>query len=85
MRNLTDYGSLGAFQGDISPLSSRSVFEVCVLPVLLYGSDNWVLTPALMERLESLQGELAKRMLKWPRHHSNTAACVTVGLQSVRS
>ena len=79
------YGSIGAFQGDLSPLSSRSVYEVCVLPILLYGCENWVMTQALVERLESFQGELAKRILKWPKHHSNTAACVTVGLQSVRS
>ena len=38
-----------------------------------------------METLESFQGELAKRMLKWPKYHPNTAACVTVGVQSVKS
>ena len=34
------YGSIGAFQGDLSPLSSRSVVETCVMPVLLFGSEN---------------------------------------------
>ena len=38
------------FQGDISPLSSKEVIEACVMPVLLYGSENWVLTDVLMER-----------------------------------
>ena len=28
-------GSIGAFQGDLNPLSTRSVIETCVLPVLL--------------------------------------------------
>ena len=65
---------IGVFQGDISPLSSREVIESCVMPVLLYGSENWILTEALVERLESFQGEMAKRVLKWPRHHSNAAA-----------
>ena len=45
------FGSIGICQGDISPLSSREVMESCVMPVLLYGSENWILTEALMERL----------------------------------
>ena len=76
---------VGAFQGDLSPLSSRSVLEVCVMPVLLNGCENWILTQALLERIESFQGELAKRNMKWPRHHSSSAAIVAVGVQSMRS
>ena len=34
------YGSIGVFQGDICPLSSKSVLECCVIPVLLYGCEN---------------------------------------------
>ena len=47
------FSSIGVFQGDISPLSSREVIESCVMPVLLYGSENWILTEALMERLDA--------------------------------
>ena len=54
------FGSIGAFQGDLSPLSSVSILETCVCPILLYGSENWILTETLMKRLESFQGELAK-------------------------
>ena len=43
------------------------------------------MTHALMEKVESFQAELAKRVLKWPKHHSNTAAMVVVGMQTVRS
>ncbi len=68
---------LGAFQGDLIPLSSWSVLEACVIPVLHYGSENWILTENLVDRLEALQAELVKRALKWPKHLSNTAA-VTV-------
>ena len=46
------FGSIGAFQVDISPLSSRSVLESCVMPVLLYGAENWVLTERLVMKLE---------------------------------
>ena len=54
-----------------------------MLPVLLYGAENWILTPVLLGRLERFQGELAKRVLRWPRHHSNTAAVDALGLESV--
>ena len=30
-------------------------------------------------------GELVKRALRWPKHHSNTAAVTTLELESVRS
>ena len=33
------FGSIGAFQGDRSPLSTRSIIETCVVPVMLYGCD----------------------------------------------
>ena len=33
-------GQLGAFRGLPNPLSSRSIVESCILPVLLYGSEN---------------------------------------------
>jgi hypothetical protein len=26
------------------PLSSRSILDVCVMPVLMYGCKNWLLT-----------------------------------------
>ena len=38
------YGSIGAFQGNLNPISSVSVIETCVLPALLYGAENWILT-----------------------------------------
>ena len=65
---------MGAFQSDLSPLSSKSILDACVMPILLYGCENWLMTHALMEKVESFQAELAKRVLKWPKHHSNTAA-----------
>ena len=78
------FGSIGVFQGDIGPLSSREVIESCVMPVLLYGSENWIMTEALMQRLEAFQGELAKRVLKWPKHHSNTAAIATLDVPTMK-
>ncbi len=69
------YWSIGVIQGEISPISSRTILETCVMPILLYGSENWIMTDqGLVDRLEAFQGELAKRVLRWPKHHSNTAA-----------
>ena len=49
------YGSIGVFQGDISPISFRSVLELCVMPILLYGSESWILTGGMVKKLEALR------------------------------
>ena len=36
------------------------------MAVLLYGCGNWIMTDTLWEKLEAFQGELVKRILKWP-------------------
>ena len=79
------YGSLGAFQGDLSPLSTRSTIETCVMPILLFGSKNWIVSGGILEQLESFLGEFAKRALKWTRHFSNTVAMTVLDLDSVPS
>ena len=79
------YGSLSAFQGDLSPLSTRSINETCAMPILLFGSENWIVSGGILDQLESFLGELAKRALKWPRHFSNTSAMTVLDLDSVTS
>ena len=64
-------GQLGAFHG-LNLLSSRSIVESYILPVLLYGFENWVLNRSLIEALESFQAELGRRVLKLPKFSSNT-------------
>ena len=49
------------------------------------GCENWILTEPLCQKLESLQSELVNRMLKWPKHLSNTAALTTLEVPTVRS
>ena len=78
-------GSLGVFHGDLSPLSTRSVIKTCVLSVLLYGSENWVLSDSLSLKLDRLLGDLAKRALKWPKYLSNTAARAALDICLVRA
>ena len=43
------------FEGNLNPLSGRSLFEVCVVPILLYGCENWQLTSTLICQLLSLR------------------------------
>ena len=54
------HGELGAFHGQLNPLSSRSLVETCVMPVLMYGSESWCLNASLLSKLESFQAEVGK-------------------------
>ena len=62
-----------------------SIVETCILPILLYGVENWVLSPESIRMLESFQGEIAKRILQLPKWYSNTAAIVALGQNSLHS
>ena len=77
--------SLGTFQGDLGPLSNRLVVETCVLPVLMYGCENWILSRDDIELLEAFQGEMGKRILKLPKYLSNTAAVTALDWPSMRA
>ena len=55
------------------------------MPILLFGSENWIVSAHNLDRLESFLGELAKRALRWPRHFSNTAAVTALDMESVAS
>ena len=77
------YGGIGVFQGDLSPLSSRSVVEVCVMPILMYGCEDWIVSEELLRRLESFQEEMGKRILGVSRCASNTAVGTVMGWPSM--
>ena len=57
--------ALGSFR-EISVPSLQNQCWNAVSSLLLYGCDNWISTEPLSQKLESLQSELVKRMLKWP-------------------
>ena len=79
------YGSMGLFQGDLSPLSGRSMVDTCILPILMYGAENWCLSQNSIQVLDSFLGELSKRLLKLPQWYSNTPACIAAGQRSARA
>ena len=39
-RSFILFGSIEAFQGDLSPLSTRSIVKTCVVTLLMYGCEN---------------------------------------------
>ncbi len=43
------------------------------------------MSESLLDKLDSFLGEIAKRALGWPKHHSNTAALVALDMMSARS
>ena len=46
------FGKIDAFQGHLNPLSAVNIFETCVIPVLLYGCDTWLLDSSTILLLE---------------------------------
>ena len=70
-RAFFSFGSIGVFHGNLNPLSSRSVVETCVMPILLFGSECWYLSHPTLDELEQIQCSIGKRILRLSRFHSN--------------
>ena len=69
-------GSLGIYHGKQNPLTASEVVQACVLPVCLYGGENWLLTNTLLQTLEAFQAEIGKRILNLPKHFANICPLV---------
>ena len=74
------FGAMGAFHGQ---LSERSIYEACVIPVLLFGCENWMLTDSMLHQLESFQGEIGRRILKLSKYHSTLSTRLALRWPSV--
>ena len=77
-------GAIGAYQGELNPLSSRSIYLTCVSPVLLYGSENWILNDSNISDLEVFQAQMGKKMLRLSRFHANVLPSLALHLPSVK-
>ena len=71
-------GSTRAFHGDLNPLSSSNIFETCVLSVLLFGCETWLLDSSCIQSLEKFQCERGRRILKLSKFHANDT--IRIGL-----
>ena len=76
-------GSSGGFLGYSNPLSAREVLEICIIPTLLYGAENWILDEGCLALLECFQAEIGRRILKLSRYHSRLAVQIGLSLPSV--
>ena len=75
----------GVFHGTLNPLSSRNIVEHCVVPCLLFGAESWILNASLLQKLESFQAELAKRILRLHSRTANNTAPMALQWPSVRA
>ena len=75
----------GVFHCTLNPLSSKSIVEHCVFPCLLFGTKTWILNSTLLQKLESFQAELAKRILRLPACTSNNTALMALQWPSMRA
>ena len=78
-------GSIGCFQGKTNPLTSKSVFEIFVIPTLLYGCETWILTDALVSKLENFQSEIGRHILKLGKYHNDLAPIIGLHLPSIKA
>ena len=74
---------MGTFHGKLNPISSKTIFDTCVVPILLYGCENWILTSSSLDRLEAFQGEIGRRILKLSKFHSSLSTRLALRWPSV--
>ena len=79
------FGGMGAFQGELNPLSGRAIFKTCVVPILLYGCENWIQTEDMLLTVERFQEEIGRRILKLSRFHSALVVRVLLQWPSVQT
>ena len=77
------FGAMGTFHGKLNPISSKTIFDTCVVPILLYGCENWILTSSSLDRLEAFQGEIGRRILKLSKFHSSLSTRLALRWPSV--
>jgi len=78
-------GFSGCFLGFSNPLSAREVVETCVISILLYGAENWILDEACLELLEHFQTEIGRRILKLSKFHSQLSVRIGLSWPSITS
>ena len=74
---------MGALQGLLNPISGRSIYQTCVIPTLLCGCENLVLTDSVLHRLQSFQSEIGHQILKLSGYHSTLSTCLGLRRPSI--
>ena len=71
----------GVFHGQLNPLSSMSLVESCVIPVLMYGSESWTLNKTLLNTLKQariISSRSGQTHLTASKSTSNTIPLLTL-------
>ena len=61
------------------------MFEICVIPTLLYGAENWILDNSTLTLLEKFQAEIGRRILRLPKCHSRLSVLIALRWPSMRA
>jgi len=67
----------------LSIATKLRVYQTCVVPVLMYGSDTWTLLISDMQRLHAFQMQCQRRIfsIKWYDHVRNIEVASLTGLE----
>ena len=76
-------GSIGAFHGKLNPLSGSSIFDTCIVPILLFGCETWILDTSILDLLERFQCEIGRRILKLSKFHATDTIRIALHWPSV--
>ena len=41
-RAFFSFETMRAFHGKLNPISGKTIFDMCVIPILLFDSENWI-------------------------------------------
>ena len=66
-------------------MSSCSIFVTCILPILLYGCETWILGTSTITNLEPFQIEIGWRILQLPKHFSGKTVRLALQWPSMSS
>ena len=78
-------GSTGSFLDYSNPLAAREIVEICVIPTLLYGAENWILDDISLNLLERFKDELSRTILKLSKHHSSLSTIIGLSWPTMKS
>ena len=77
------FGAMGAFHGKLNTISGKTIFDTCVILILLFGSENWIITDPLVYQLEAFQGEIGRRILKLSKFNSTISTRLALKWPSI--
>ena len=84
-KQLFDLGSTSCFLGYSNLLSAREIVEICVIPTLLYGAENWILDDISLNLVERFWVELGRRILKLSKYHPSLSTIIGLSWPTMKS